>query len=196
MADFAAVTDVEAFLQMELSGAQVVSAERALKEATATIRNYCRQTISLVGNDEIVIHPFGSWRIFLPELPVLAVSLVEQDGELLDAENYIWNQNGIIVRYPPARWADGNKTVRVVYDHGYETIPDDIVAVCTRAAARAFQAGLRAAETAGTPGVASKSLGDFSVSYQSEGAAEGVSGASAARFLLMSEKDILNRYRV
>jgi len=67
--------------------------------------------------------------------------------------------------------------------------------VCTRAAARAYQAGLRSADADGIPGVASKSLGDFSVSFAGEGA-EGVMGASAARMLLLSEKDILDRYRM
>ena len=197
MANFATVADVEAFLQVELTSSQLVSVERALTEATAAIRNYTRQHLSLVEDDEIVLRPFGDWRLFLPELPVLSVSLVEQDGATLTADAYIWEGNGILRRYPTARWCGGNKTVKVVYDHGYAEIPDDIVAVATRAAARAFQAGLRAAETAGTPGIASKSLGDFSVSYATEGSsAEGVMGASAARMLLMSEKELLNRYRV
>ena len=66
-----------------------------------------------------------------------------------------------------------------------------------RAAARAYQAGLRAAEVEGVPGVASKSLGDYSVSYAGEGggAGESVLGASAAPILLRSEKELLNRYR-
>ncbi len=197
MANFATIADVEAFLQLELTGEQTVAVERALTEATAAIRNYCRQHISLVEDDEVVLYPFGGWRLFLPELPVLAVSVVEQDGTALTADDYIWERSGILRRYPDARWVAGNTTVRVVYDHGYAEIPDDIVAVATRAAARAFQAGLRAAETAGTPGIASKSLGDFSVSYATEGSsAEGVMGASAARVLLMSEKELLNRYRV
>jgi hypothetical protein len=47
-------------------------------------------------------------------------------------------------------------------------------------------------------GIASLSLGDYAVSYGSEaggGIGEGVMGVSAARVLLLSEKDILNRYR-
>jgi hypothetical protein len=71
--------------------------------------------------------------------------------------------------------------------------------VCVRAASRGYQAGLRAADSEGVLGVASKALGDFSVSYASEaggGAGEGVMGASAARMLLLSEKDMLNRYRI
>jgi hypothetical protein len=197
VANFATVADVEAFLQLELTGDQTVAVERALTEATAAIRNYCRQHISLVEDDEVTLYPFGGYRLFLPELPVLAVSVVEEDGTLLEASGYVWERYGVLLRYPWARWVAGNRTVRVVYDHGYATIPDDVVAVATRAAARAFQAGMRAAEAGGVMGISSKSLGDFSVSYTAEGgAAEGIMGASAARMLLMSEKEILNRYRI
>jgi len=48
------------------------------------------------------------------------------------------------------------------------------------------------------PGVASKGLGDYSVSFASEaggGVGEGLMGVSGARMLLLSEKDILDRYR-
>ena len=71
--------------------------------------------------------------------------------------------------------------------------------MATRAASRAYQAGLKAADAGGVPGIASKGLGDFNVAYQAEqggGVGEGVMGASAARMLLLSEKDTLARYRV
>ena len=47
-------------------------------------------------------------------------------------------------------------------------------------------------------GVSNMALGDYQVGYASEaggGVGEGVMGVSAARMLLLSEKDILNRYR-
>jgi hypothetical protein len=43
------------------------------------------------------------------------------------------------------------------------------------------------------PGIESKSLGDFSVSYGSGGDLS--MGVSGARMLLMSEKDVLDKYR-
>jgi len=46
--------------------------------------------------------------------------------------------------------------------------------------------------------VAAKSLGDYAVSFASEvggGVGEGLMGVSGARMLLLSEKDILNKYR-
>lgn len=203
MSSFAGVADLEAFLQVEITtAAQVAAAERALAEATAAIQNYCRQTLSLVEDDEVTLDVFGAGdRLFLPELPVAAVSAVVEDGKTLAAgADYALGQYGILHRLGGARWARGVQVVTVTYSHGYGTLPDDIVAVCVRAASRAYQAGLRAAESDAVMGVTSKQLGDFSVSYTAEtgggGIGEGVMGASAARMLLLSEKDLLNRYRL
>lgn len=200
MAEFATVADIEAFLQVEVATAeQLAGAQRALQEATAAIQNYCRQAIERVAGDVITLDCSGGTRIFLPELPVSAVSSVIEDGESLIADDdYKLGQHGILHRIGQ-EWAEGIQIVMITYTHGYEDIPDDIVSVCTRAASRAYQAGLKAADTEGVVGIASKALGDFTVSFQSEGGGgvgEGVLGASAARFLLLSEKDILNRYRV
>lgn len=200
MADFAAVADVEAFLQVEISTAtQIASAERALAEATAAIKNYCRQEIEQVEDDEITLDSPGGTRLYLPELPVTAVASVVEDDEALTVDDdYKLGQHGILHRVS-ASWKSGIQIITVTYTHGYATIPDDIVAVCVRAASRAYQMGLRAADDSGVPGVSSKALGDFSVSYASAaggGVGEGIMGASAARMLLLSEKDMLNKYRV
>jgi hypothetical protein len=199
MADFATVSDVASFLQVEIStAAQIAAAERALKEASAAIRNYCRQVLSRVDDETITLDSAGGARLFLPELPVLEVSAVTEDGEALSETEYKLGQHGILHRLGRA-WATGIQNIAITYSHGYAVIPDDIVAVCTRAASRAYQAGLRSGDSQGVPGVASKALGDFSVAFQSEGGGgigEGVLGASAARMLLLSEKDTLDRYRV
>lgn len=200
MADFATVADIEAFLQVQITTpAQVASAQMALKDATAAIRNYCRQHLEWVNAETITLDSPGGTRLFLPELPVNLVHHVVEDGiTLVAGDDYKLGQHGILHRVG-AKWAAGIQVVTVAYSHGYAAIPDDITAVCVRAASRAYQAGLRSAEGEGVPGVASKQLGDFSVSFTAEGGGgvgEGVLGASAARLLLLSEKDILNRYRI
>src|SRR5690606_9607219 len=111
-------------------------------------------------------------------------------------EDYQLGNHGILHRVG-GYWTQGVQIVTVTYTHGYgyDALPQDIVDVATRAASRAFQAGLKAADSDGVPGVAGKSLGDYSVNFQAEnagGVGEGVMGASAARMLLLSEKDILN----
>lgn len=200
MADFATIADLESFLQIEISTVvQVAAANRALNEATASIKNYCRQFLELVEDDEITLDCTGGTRIFLPELPVVDVSeVIEDDETLVVDDDYKLGQHGILHRIDQD-WASGIQIVTITYSHGYETIPDDIIAVATRAASRAYQSGLRASDSDGVLGVTSKSLGDFAVAYASEsggGVGEGVMGASAAWLLLSSEKRILDKYRI
>lgn len=200
---FARVADIEAFLQVSITTAEeVASAERGLGEATAAIRNYCRQFISYVEDDPVTLDAPRGAKLFLPELPVESVSEVIEDGTTLVVNtDYRLGANGILRRLKGNVWkrsgdTEGWQNIDITYTHGYSPIPDDIVTVCTRAAARAFQAGLRAAGDDGVTGVSQKSLGDFSVGYTSESVAEGTMGASAARMLLLSEKDLLDKFRV
>lgn len=200
MADFAQVADIEDFLQQDITTpAQIASAEMALRDASAAIRNYTYQYLELVSDEVITLDSHGGKRLFLPQLPVVSVALVIEDDETLTVDDdYKLGQFGILHRIG-AKWAKGIQIVEVTYTHGFLVIPDDIVSVCVRAASRGYQAGLKSADSDGVPGIASKSLGDFSVSFQSEGgggSGEGVLGASAARMLLLSEKDILDNYRI
>jgi len=204
MAYFCTVQDVADFLQIEIVDAdQVAGCQRAIEEATEVIRNYCHQQIDLVEDDAYTFDvPAARYNLLLPELPVVSVASVVEDGETLTVDDdYKLANYGQLVRIGQC-WEEGIQIVTVTYTHGYDAydaLPDDIVGVATRAASRAFQAGLRAADSDGVPGVAAKALGDYSVSFGAEGggsAGEGVMGASAARMLLLSEKDILDRYRV
>ena len=199
MADFCTKQDVENLLQIEISDKdKIASCARAIAEATEAIRNYCHQYIELVSDDEITLDCAGGSRLFLPELPVTEVTEVIEDGEILtEDDDYKLGQYGILHRVNQD-WAAGVQIITVTYPHGHATLPDDIVTVATRAAARSYQAGLKASETKGVPGVSAKSLGDFAVSFASEaggGVGEGLMGVSGARMLLLSEKDILDRYR-
>lgn len=202
MADFCTVADVANLLQIEITDAdKITSCGRAIGEATEAIRNYCHQHIELVTDDEITLDCAGGTKLFLPELPVVSVAEVVEDDVVLDEDDdYKLGQYGILHRVS-CDWEAGIQIVTITYTHGYDaydSLPDDIVAVCTRAAARVFQVGLRASDTDGVPGISAKSLGDYSVSYASEvggGVGEGLMGVSGARMLLLSEKDILDRYR-
>ena len=200
MADFATVPDIEQFLQIEITDAdEIASAEQALKYASAAIRNYTKQYIEKVDSESIALDVvICGTKIYLPELPVVSVVSVSEDGILLvDGDDYKLGSYGILHQLNRP-WKMGIQILEIIYTHGFDPIPDDVAGVCVRAASRAFQAGLSASEQAGVPGVASKSLGDFSVSYQTSSGSgnDGIMGASAARFLLMSEKDILDHYKI
>ena len=199
--DFCNVTDIESFLQVTIHTDAVknASAQRAIAEATEAIKNYCHQVIERVAGDVVTLDcKVGCSRLFLPEVPVISVASVVEDGVALTVnDDYKLGQHGILYRINDV-WHEGIQIVVVTYTHGYAVIPDDVVGVCTRAASRAYQAGLRAAELEGVLGVTALKLGDYAVSFGAEsggGVSEGIMGASAARMLLLSEKDILNRYR-
>jgi hypothetical protein len=152
--------------------------------------------LEFVAADTITLDCAGGVRLFLPELPVTAVISVVEDGEVLVVDDdYKLGEHGILYRIGDF-WMKGIQIIAVTYDHGYAIIPDDVISVATRAASRAYQAGLRAEEMGAIPGVTAMSLGDYSVSFGGEGAAEGVLGASAAPLLLKSEREQLNKYRV
>ena len=200
--EFTTRGNVAAFLQQSGIIAEAIqqeSLDRAIVEATATIRNYTNQHIAYVAEDVVKLDG-GNRMLFLPELPVAEIVTVTEDGEeLTEDEDYALGRYDVVYRLKRPTWAAGYLNISVAYSHGYTMIPQDITDVATRIASRVYQAGLKASDNDGVPGVASKSLGDFSVSYTAEqggGTSEGIMGASAFRALLMSEKDILNRYRL
>jgi len=200
MANFCEIQDVVDVLQRAITDTdEAISCQRAIVEATAAIKNYCHQTVELVEDDAYTFDVWSScWKLFLPELPVVSVASVVEDEETLDVDDdYQLANYGQLVRVGQ-RWETGVQIVTVTYTHGYSTIPDDVAAVCARSAARRFQAGLKAADSDGVPGITAKALGDFSVSFTSEaggGVGEGLMGVSGARMLLLSEKDVLAKYR-
>jgi hypothetical protein len=192
------VADIAAFLQITIDSTNT-AALAAIAEVSEEIRNYCGQQIDLVEDDEVTLDCYGGTKIFLTELPVVSVaSVVEDDETLVEGTDYKLGQYGILHRLNGS-WRSGIQIITITYTHGRSTIPEDLKGVAARAAARRYQAGLRAAGVEGVPGVQAQSIGDYSVQFSAEqsggGGDGGVLGASAAPILLPSEKRALNRYR-
>jgi hypothetical protein len=198
MAAFCEIADLEAFLQVSI-GTPNASAEAAIAAASAAIQNYTRQRIEQVASDVLTLTVEAHRSvILLPEQPVTAVASVVEDGTALTVgTDYRWTSAGLLVRQSRV-WNSGWQEVVITYTHGYATIPDDLKGVCIRAAAREYQAGLRAAAAGGIAGIQSEQLPDYSVSFTPETASGQASslGASAAPILLPTEKQVLDRYRM
>ena len=200
MAAFCTIADIASFLQIAIDATNA-AALRAIGEASAAIQNYCHQALEEIEGDEYTfdVGP-NQTKLFLPELPPTEVSeVVENTETLVVDDDYKLGRDGILYRLG-AYWYPGVQTVTVTYTHGYATMPDDIVGVCTRAASRVYQSGLRSAALAGVPGVQAQTIGDYSVQYASEqsggSGGGGTLGASAAPMLLDGEKRMLDRYRL
>jgi hypothetical protein len=208
MTEFCRVQDVADLLRITINPADT-GVLRAIREASALIQNYTHQTLELVANDVITLDVGTDQRkVFLPELPVVSVTSVVEDGDALvvgSDEDYQLGADGILYRRGGRGfWTPGIQNLVVTYTHGYpldydfDGWPDDIRGVCTRSAARALQAGLRAAETGGVAGVSGTTIGDYQVSYSADALVNpsgSLLGVTAAPVLLRSEKEALDRYK-
>lgn len=192
---FCSVEDINTFLGTTITPDDA-QALLAIEEATAVIKNYCNQEIEQVSDDVILLDGTGSTKLFLPELPVVSIASVEVDGVLLDPTYYALAENGVLWR-KYGTWTVGACNIEITYTHGYSAIPEDVKGVCYRSASRLYQARLKASKVDFVGDVKSVSVGDYSISFGggSGTAGENQGDVSAARTLLMSEKDVLNRYR-
>ncbi len=187
---FTTIDHVAAFLQLDIEEIDP-SIERAIAEATEVIRNYCRQYLSYIEDELTLVYGNGSRLLSLPELPIVNIDEITIGGSEV---GYRVNYNTGLVLLD--RCLGVFEPATVIYSHGYEQLPDDIIAVATRAASRTYQAGLKSQTQGGIIGLQAVSIGDYSETYGGDSATEGQLGVSGSRMLLLSEKDILNRYRL
>lgn len=141
MTKLASVEDLESFLGRRVTEDQRDRAELVLTLASGVIQSETRQQLVLVEDDEVTLTIRQGMR--LPQRPVTAVASAAVDGRAI--VGYGWNRQGQIWM-PDSSWvvnlADTfslvGHTATIVYSHGFETIPDDIRAVCLEVAARAY----------------------------------------------------------
>lgn len=139
-----------------------------LQLVSDAIRATLQQDIDQVVDDVVILTPEHDLRVaFLPQLPVTEVSLVEQgsnttnDWRVLDPANYHWSASGVLTRRGPGArwwsdWSDHCYDLRVTYTHGYEVVPDALVAVAIAVAARMYENPI---------GATAEAIGGYSVSY-------------------------------
>src|SRR5687767_3629238 len=139
MARFATAADLAKYLQTTFDATQITNAELLLDLVSAEIQAYTGQTIAEVEDDEVTIDGTSGEYLFLPQLPVNAVSSITVAGTTITSSDYhVYADLGYVRRANGGSWGYLPRTVVVTYDHGYATIPDAIRGVCLAAAARKF----------------------------------------------------------
>lgn len=170
---------------LDARGVSITDAARAEAVATdvsASIRAYTGQTITRVTDDEARLR-VRSRVLRLPQRPVAAVSSVANTSghELAFAwdagDTVTFGADSALYAFEVEPFRTREFWVDVVYTHGYETIPDDIIAVACALAAKAL------AQEPGGAGVTQETAGPFSRSFASP------MGLGAP------ERSILDRYR-
>jgi hypothetical protein len=172
VAAFATAEDLATDLQRNLTAVETATATQALDIATQIIKTYTRQQIEQTTGETVVLRRTYHPILLLPQVPVTAVTSVN-DGTLLTVDtDYEFSAAGVLKRLH-GTW---RTNVTVVYTHGYATIPLDIRGVTLSIAARRF--------TGGPSNVEAETMGPYRVEYGRESVD-----------LKPEEIDVLNRYR-
>lgn len=159
-------------------------AAAVLDDASAAVRAYCGQAFDRATTTDRL--RFRRGRLRLPERPVVEVDTVEDvagatvaatwdglDQLALTTSAAYWETNG------SPSW---DRVVDVTYTHGYETIPDDLVAVVCNIAARSLGVPPEAAPLSG------ETITNYSYTI-------GPVGAAGPIGLFDDERAVLDRYR-
>lgn len=206
----ATTDDMAAILQRALSTQEIVYATRLLQLASGMVRRYTRQDITQVVGDVVTIPGNWGQSITLPQRPVASVTSVVINGgtppfaawKLIGDELFIatgsfqpdygsslWGGTGLWgpagssegPQATGATWQGPQAQVTVTYDHGYATVPDEIVNEV---------AGMAALQMSSPVGINSEAIGG-TTGYKVAYAQSPVGGM----MLTDETKSVLNFYR-
>lgn len=152
MAAFASLQQFADFMQATITNSAGLLAVEA---ATATIQQATGQQFFYVADEEITVRG-NAGRIFLPQRPVHSVASVstrwigdaEVTTRVVDLEftrwghELTWTAGGYVRLNASPRWGtygyEWPEYVTVVYTHGYQTMPADVVMGCLQLAAELY----------------------------------------------------------
>lgn len=151
------------------SPAEIIRAELDLDYACDTIRDHLEQTVDRVTDDTVTVFGNDTGALILPQVPVVSVASVTEDGELLDPADYsvdlrfglLFRQRGADALYGPSLAWDRWRSYTVTYTHGY--LPDDVPALLKTVAFKLARLG--AVEFAAAGGISQESVAGYSVTY-------------------------------
>lgn len=185
MASLANIDDLESRLGRCLTDAEGLRAIALLDDVSAVIRRHARQQLS-AGTTTVNLTA-SRGRVALPERPVTAVASVETlDGDPIDftwytGDPFLTIGSSGVNAFDREPLRCGSQRFTVVYSHGYNPIPGDLVAVCCQVVGRALGTGPESA------GIQSETLGAYSYSV-------GTAAASGPAGLLSAELAIVAGY--
>lgn len=187
MTDLATPADVVARLGRAFTAMEDVRVGPLLTDASAAVRAYTGQTLTLVEDDVARLRQQRRF-LTLPQRPVTDVtSVVDADGTEVgfswyegDDQVYIGGVSAIRIDldFPMPDW----RPLTVTYSHGYDPVPDDIIAVVCGVTLRAL------GRTPLESGVQQQSIAGYSETI-------GPVGAAGPVGFLNEEKAILDRYK-
>lgn len=173
-APLATVDQLSAYLQLPQSLSSTdASALLYLQIASGMVRDYLEQKITAVTAEVVLIGPAPGYgfSVFLPEMPVTNVSLVETLDNTVtpavwktaDPTTYTVNlATGVVAALPwtGVVWPSNPGSWRITYDHGFTAVPDGLMGVTVSVAARGYSA---------PAGIDLERVGGYQVKYAIDG---------------------------
>ncbi|MEU2180109.1 hypothetical protein [Streptomyces thermolilacinus] len=194
MPDLASVDDLAARLGRPLTPEESARVGALLADASALIRDYTRQEFTAVSGDSIVLRPVGV-TLRLPQRPVTAVTSVSAIGPggqtLGELTGWVWDGRDKIdlsCAAPSGTWPTSRRghrpdTYRVVYDHGYATVPPGVVAAaCTMVLRTLLSPSM-------TPGMVAERIGAYNYQLQ-----QGMGAVGATVVMTAADERALSRW--
>ena len=189
-----AETDIEYQLGITITGNDVTVIENMIDAATIWIENYCGRHIIKHGANatEYFDIDYKTNEIFLRNTPIDSITSVGEDPDadtppdalVLDTDYYKDDATGILLRNN-THWFRGSgfRSVKVIYEGGYETAPSDVKQACIEIVCALWLARQRGDVTA-------ERVGQVSQQYATPDS--GVVGIIATKPYIM---DLLHAYK-
>lgn len=184
----AATHDVEVVLGRLLSDDEVERVNAFLAATSAAVRRQTRQTLSEVKEHEVVVRSAGSSVLVLAERPVTDVAHVTLPCREAFPARFSWDAFGHLVRLDGLPWGVRYDPVTVVYTHGWNPVPDDVVGLVA-----AKVAGYLATTAVNPGGLKALQVGAMSETYANAAGSEVAVGPGA---LTKAEREALSGYRL
>jgi len=189
----AELTDIEDRLGRELAANETSKVVAALSDASAVVRAYTRRTFTK-NTTTTRLRPRGN-KVTLPDRPVISVDALATVFAFAGTETITptpaWSfvggfeihllDPGLLINGPTLDLSDDNVWCQVTYTHGFEEIPEDIVAVVANMVVRGVN----------LPGgglIDSETIGPYTTRYNAVGSVGPLS-------MTDGERRILNNYR-
>lgn len=198
----ATADDIAQRIPRELTDAEYRRLDVLLADASAVVRNYCRQPFTETRLVE-ALRPVGQ-RIRLPRTPVTTVHSVTQlvDNRRVpavyfdfDGINEIWLSSAhIIINLPETAYewlATHTPVAEVDYTAGYSETPPVVVAVMASMVSRSMAMSAASGGGGGT-GIISEAVGEYTYRLSEPAAALAAAGPLT---MTQAERDVLNVYR-
>lgn len=171
--DIATATDLTKFM--------LGDEDAIVRQAQRAVRNYCQWHVWPVITETLKLDGDGGKVLMLPTLKIVELISVTTGGATVDLANIDDSEAGFL-ELSVGCWSPRAGKTRVELQHGYDDVPEDVVAVIVQTAARAADS---------PAGRTREQAGGVNVGFGLTGA--GVSGGLA---LLAHEKELLDPYRV